>query len=76
MDKRIDTRKLWLVEHPLHQYNEDVKDLARRNHLKIYDTKTGVDFDPSKIANDAPKLTKKGEKKEVKKDPAKQFNPQ
>ena len=29
--------KIWYVEFPTYQYNEDVKELARKNNLKIVD---------------------------------------
>ena len=57
MKKNKDTRKIWLVEHPLHQYNEDVKDVARRENLKIIDAK--FDIHKDLVVGNAPKLTKK-----------------
>lgn len=67
MKKNKDTRKIWLVEHPLHQYNEDVKELARRENLKIIDAK--FDINKDLLADKAPKITKKKVTKlEVKKD--------
>ena len=67
MKKNKDTRKIWLVEHPLHQFNEDVKDLARRENLKIIDAKFDIHRDL--VAGSPPKLTKKKMAKvEVKKE--------
>jgi len=61
--RKQDTRKVWLVDFPTYQYNEDVKELARRADLKIYDRKVAVDFDPSRVEQNPPKLTKPGDKK-------------
>ncbi|WP_223506836.1 hypothetical protein [Pseudomonas sp. GL-RE-29] len=58
-----DTRKIWLVAHPLHQYKEDAKDLARRNNLRIIDVEHEADIDPEQIAEKTPKLTKLAEDK-------------
>lgn len=68
---RVDNRKIWLVEHPTHQYNEDVKMLARQNHLKIYDSRIDVNFDPSRVEQNPPKLTKVGEQAKKKPGPKK-----
>ena len=65
MKKQRDTRKIWLVEHPLHQYTEDVKELARRNSLKIIDAKFEVRSEL--LIEKAPKLTLKSENKVDKK---------
>ncbi|MNG27507.1 hypothetical protein D3C84_1126330 [compost metagenome] len=53
-----DTRKIWLVAHPLHQYKEDAKDLARRENLRIIDIEHKADIDPDLIEEKPPKLTK------------------
>jgi len=57
--------KIWYVAHPLYLYNEDVKELAKRNGFRIVDALfQGKEENPK----DAPKLTLKGEKpKPVKK---------
>jgi hypothetical protein len=48
--------KVWYVEHPLSQYEEDVKALARKKGLKIVDARfKGHNRQVSK----APALTKK-----------------
>ena len=57
-------RKVWLVEHPTYRYNEDVKDLARRNNLKVVcplvRKRLGYgDIAPEFLANNAPELTLK-----------------
>lgn len=49
---------IWYVEHPIDQYNEDVKALARKAGLKIIDAQ----FDDGEGATKTPKLTKKGSK--------------
>ena len=63
MYKAKDTRKVWLIAHPVHQYNEDVKDLARRENLKIIDLKFKPSIDPKLLVEKAPKLTFKNEAK-------------
>ena len=51
---------VWYVEFPTFQYNEDVKDLARKNNLKIIDATFQGD---NKQCDKPPKLTKiKGSK--------------
>ena len=56
----------WYVNFPTFQYVEDVKDLARRNNLKIVDA---VFQGNEKQCENAPKLTLIGEKqKSTKKD--------
>ena len=47
---------VWYVEFPTFQYNEDVKDLARKNNLKIIDARFQGD---NKQCEKAPKLTLK-----------------
>ena len=51
--------QIWYVEFPTFQYNEDVKDLARKNNLKIIDARFQG---KNKQCDNAPKLTKAGEK--------------
>jgi hypothetical protein len=58
-----DTRKIWLVAHPLHQYKEDVKSLARKNDLRIIDAEYKADIDPELVEEKPPKLTKAGSDK-------------
>jgi hypothetical protein len=53
-----DLRKVWLVEHPISQYNEDVKFLAIRHNLKIYDPAV-TDAELSLIEENPPELTKR-----------------
>lgn len=50
-------RKIWLVEHPTHQFKEDVKKLARKNDLIIVDAKFADQYEADQIAK-GPKLTK------------------
>lgn len=50
--------KIWYVEFPTYQYNEDVKELAKKNGLKIIDAQ----FDAGDGEKDVPTLTKVGEK--------------
>lgn len=56
--------KIWYVEFPTYQYNEDVKELARKNNLKIVDA---IFQGENEQCEEAPKLTLIGEKKEPKK---------
>jgi hypothetical protein len=60
MKNRIDARKVWFVKFPLFKYKEDVKDLARRNNLKIVDFR--YKSDAKQVAN-APELTLIGKDK-------------
>ena len=60
-------KKIWLVKFPTSQYNEDVKALARKNDLIIYDAKFKNDLDPKAVESNPPKLTIVGAKDEVQK---------
>jgi hypothetical protein len=51
-------KKVWLVAHPTSQYKEDVKALARKNDLVIYDEKFKGQIDPELIESKPPNLTK------------------
>ncbi len=51
------TKNLWLVAHPLHQYAEDVKALARRHGLVIVDKAAAGDAERELAAEDPPALT-------------------
>lgn len=53
--------KIWYVEFPTFQYNEDVKALAKERGLTIIDAK----FDEGDGAKDPPALTLKGATQEV-----------
>ena len=55
-------KKIWYVEFPTYQYNEDVKALAREKGLTIIDAQ----FDDGKGFKEVPKLTKKKAEKEAK----------
>lgn len=59
MAKSADARKIWLVPHPTSQYNEDVKKLARRADLVIFDARFKDGLNPEMVVSgeDAPKLT-------------------
>ena len=57
-------KKIWYVEFPTYQYNEDVKALAREKGLTVIDAQ----FDDGKGVKDAPKLTKKKVKKDAEKE--------
>lgn len=52
--------KIWYVEFPTYKYNEDVKELARKNNLKIVDA---IFQGENEQCEEAPKLTLIGEKK-------------
>lgn len=54
--------KIWLVEHPTYQYNEDVRELALANGLSIVDKKFESSFTEEQLATKPPKLTKKNAK--------------
>ncbi|MCD8213265.1 MAG: hypothetical protein LUC34_04335 [Campylobacter sp.] len=49
--------KIWFVEFPTYQYNEDVKALAAERGLTVID----ASFDDGTGEKDVPKLTKIGE---------------
>jgi hypothetical protein len=51
--------KVWFVKFPTFQYNEDVKELAKKQGLKIIDAQFQGDQEQ---CENAPKLTVKGEK--------------
>ena len=68
--------QIWYVEFPTFQYNEDVKDLARKNNLKIIDARFQG---KNKQCEKAPKLTlkvkpEKVDNKEPEKEPVKEEN--
>lgn len=54
-------KKVWLIEFPTYRYVEDVKDLARKNNLVIYDAKMAQGFNPDYVEQKPPKLTLKPE---------------
>ena len=54
--------KIWFVEFPTFQYNENVKALAKEKGLTIIDAY----FDDGTGEKDVPKLTKKGEMADAK----------
>jgi len=56
-------KKIWLVKFPTSQYTQDVKALARKNDLVIYDEKYKKDLNPAMVEASPPRLTKKGAKK-------------
>jgi len=61
--------KIWFVDHPISQFKEDVKKLARQNQLKVVDSRFKSHYSADKHADDTPTLTKKGKatlKKEAK----------
>ena len=57
--KNKDTRKIWFVEHPLHQYKEDAKTLARQNNIKIIDARYKSSIADKYHAEKVPELTLK-----------------
>lgn len=54
-------KKIWLVEHPTWQYNEDVQELAAKNMLQIIDSNFADSYSKEQLVSEkeAPKLTKK-----------------
>jgi hypothetical protein len=66
MAKVKDSRKVWFVEFPTYRYNEDVKELARKDGLKIVNARfkpADGEKTPFEVIakSDAPKLTLKKE---------------
>lgn len=61
----MDSRKIWLIKPPFDQYNQDVKALARQNHLVIYDEKFRDVLNKARFEKKPPRLTKKGTQKRV-----------
>lgn len=55
---KAEAKPIWYVAHPVGQYREDVKALARENGLVIIDAR----FDIGNGAQNVPKLTKKSAK--------------
>ena len=58
-------KKIWLVEHPTHQYKEDVKMVAAKLGLRVVDSRFKNSINPKLIELDVPTLTSKT-KKEIK----------
>lgn len=56
---KVDTRKIWLVKHPVSLYEEDVKAVARRENLRIVDSRFRSNVGMEFLANPQPKLTPK-----------------
>ena len=61
-------KKIWLVEHPTWQYNEDVKKLALENGLVVVDELFKGSYTEDQLVKKPPKLTKKGAKRKQKED--------
>lgn len=51
-------KEIWYVDFPTHQYNEDVKKLAKENGLRIINSRYKGD---NEGCENSPKLTKKNE---------------
>lgn len=51
--------KVWLVEFPIYQYKEDVKELAKKHGLKVIDSRYSKDIKPEFVIKETPPLTKK-----------------
>ncbi len=62
--KKVKKNLYWFVTFPTHQYNEDVIELAHKNHLEIVDAifKDSTDKELAVSDKDAPKLTKAKDK--------------
>lgn len=56
-------KKIWLVPHPTSQFNEDVKELAAENNLRIIAAKFKGEIGEDFIEMSPPKLTKTDEQK-------------
>ena len=52
-------RKIWLVKFPTDQYKQDVKSLARKNDLVIFDEKFRSELNSAMFEESPPRLTKK-----------------
>lgn len=50
---------VWLVEHPTHQWAEDVKALARKHQLQIVDPAAAGPDELAAVAADVPELTRR-----------------
>lgn len=48
---------IWLVPHPVAQFREDVKALAREHGLQIVDAKFAEIYSADDLARDPPELT-------------------
>lgn len=55
-------KKVWLVEFPTYQYEEDVKQLAASKNLKVVDARFTKAVNPEEVEKSPPKLTKKKSK--------------
>ena len=64
-EQKTDKRQVWYVEFPSYRYNEDIKDLARMNNLRILDIRFQGD---NKQCAKAPKLSLKAEYKPTEKE--------
>lgn len=56
-------QKIWLVEHPITKYEEDVLVIAARENLAIVDPKCGYEINHLYVTKTPPKLTIKDSKK-------------
>lgn len=61
-------QKLWLVDFPLSQYNEDVVTLAKEAKLTVTDSRFARKVDQALVAKRTPKLTKVGETQKTSKE--------
>ena len=57
-------KKVWLVKFPTHLYVEDVKQLAKKNELKVIDSRYGSSVDDELVEKKPPKLTLKNKPKQ------------
>ena len=55
--ERTDPRPVWLVEHPIHRYVQDVKAIARQAGLQIVDVAVASDDDLAHATDEPPELT-------------------
>lgn len=61
LPERTDPRPVWLVEHPLHRYREDVKSLARTHALQIVDVAVASEDDRAHATSEPPQLTQQAD---------------
>lgn len=52
-------KKVWLVEFPTYQYEENVKQLAAAKNLKVIDARFAKSVNEEVVEKSPPKLTKK-----------------
>ena len=57
LNRDASAKPVWLVEHPTHQYLEDVKALARQHGLQVVDEAAAGDDERARAKGERPRLT-------------------